>query len=452
MVSCEPEDNPFIQESGMQEGGAVVWRVCALERYAVLATVSNDQPYTSLMAFAATRDLRSLVLVTRRDSHKHENLAENAKAALLIENCTNDPSDTQDAVAITAIGEIEEAIGEERQQLLELFLTKHPYLADFAAGFGVAVLQMLVSRYQIVSQFETVKYWIPTVHGEDLAVTTELPEGAINVVHAGEHSWRFDFPRLTEAAYDQLHSAIALYWEGRDAEAEASLRNLIRRYPEFIDALHHLALLLNYTGRTEEAYKIWQDATLMGLECLPESVITDKDEIPWLFLENRPFLRAYHALGLELRARDVKRLAAKIWERMLSMNPNDNQGIRALAIEAYLSLGEDQKALTVTEHYLDDVMPDTLYGRVLALYRLGQEVAAEEALAVAMHRLPRVAHEIAKKRHRKPRDLREDRVVIGSAEEAYLYWQDAGHLWKQTPGAPDFVRDYLEAHSKIAKG
>ena len=212
-------------------------------------------------------------------------------------------------------------------------------------------------------------------------------------------------------------------------------------------ALHqyHLALLLSYTGRTDEAYDIWYAATQLGLQHLPEAVLKGEEEIPWVFIDNRPFLRAYHALGLEYRMRDAHTLALKVWERMLAMNSDDNQGIRMLAMDAYLTLGKDRDALNLAAAYSDDGTPELLYGRVLALFRLEQQREAEQALARAVQVLPRVAQELAKRRHRKPRDFREDIVSIGSPEQAYLYWQDSGFLWKATPGALEFVRAHLEA-------
>lgn len=98
------------------------------QRYAVLATGDRGQPYTSLMALAATGDLMRIILLTERDTKKHANLESNNRVAILIDNRENSGADTKDAVAVTAIGEAEEIAAKSVANLLELHLARHTYL------------------------------------------------------------------------------------------------------------------------------------------------------------------------------------------------------------------------------------------------------------------------------------------------------------------------------------
>lgn len=50
--------------------------------------------------------------------------------------------------------------------------------------------------------------------------------------------------------------------------------------------------------------------------------------LPWGMLYNRPFLRCLHGLGLCLWRLERSHEAEKIFERILWLNPNDNQGVR----------------------------------------------------------------------------------------------------------------------------
>jgi len=59
------------------------------QRYAVLATDSQGQPFTSLMAFAVSGDLGQLVVLTERAARKFANLTANRRVALLIDNREN---------------------------------------------------------------------------------------------------------------------------------------------------------------------------------------------------------------------------------------------------------------------------------------------------------------------------------------------------------------------------
>ncbi len=127
----------------------------------MLATDDNGQPFASLMAFAATEDLRQIVVLTERTRRKFANLKANRRVALLIDDRENKGSDTQDSVAVTAFGEAKEADSVAGTALLELFLTRHPYLASFAASPSCAIVMVKVSSYVLVSRFERVLEWRP---------------------------------------------------------------------------------------------------------------------------------------------------------------------------------------------------------------------------------------------------------------------------------------------------
>lgn len=153
----------------MADSAATLRQLLDSQRFAVLATESSGQPHTSLMAFAATRDLADVVIVTERDTHKYAHLADNSRVALLIDDRTNKGIDTQTGTAVTALGHAMEAPEPERAELLTLFLAKHPTMADFASSPSCAVVRLRVDVYQIVTQFRNVALHFP---GEAAAVST----------------------------------------------------------------------------------------------------------------------------------------------------------------------------------------------------------------------------------------------------------------------------------------
>ncbi len=123
---------------------------------AVLATQHRQQPYTSLMAFAVTPDLRRIVFATYRATRKYANLLANPRAALLIDNRCNDSADYRNAVAISAQGTVHEVDVDRRTELLNLYLGKHPRLRDFVTAADCALLQLDVECYYVVSRFQNV--------------------------------------------------------------------------------------------------------------------------------------------------------------------------------------------------------------------------------------------------------------------------------------------------------
>jgi hypothetical protein len=122
----------------------------------VLGTHHAGAPYTSLVGFAATDDLRSLLFATGRQTRKHENLAADARASMLVDNRTNRPADFTEASAATAVGIVEEIGADDRADLEALFLAKHPHLESFVRSPSSALLSLRVSVYMVVTRFQHV--------------------------------------------------------------------------------------------------------------------------------------------------------------------------------------------------------------------------------------------------------------------------------------------------------
>jgi nitroimidazol reductase NimA-like FMN-containing flavoprotein (pyridoxamine 5'-phosphate oxidase superfamily) len=132
----------------------------AEQRQAVLATQQGDQPYPSLMTFAATDDLRRLLLVTRRGTAKFANLQANPRAALLIDDRTTHPTGEDAGLAVTATGLVREVAGPDLEPDRARFVARHPELTGFVASPGCALLSLQVERYLIVRGLHDVQEWV----------------------------------------------------------------------------------------------------------------------------------------------------------------------------------------------------------------------------------------------------------------------------------------------------
>ena len=127
------------------------------QRLGVVATDSGAGPYLSLVAFAVTPDLNRLIFLTRRTTRKFCNIESRPQVAMLIDNRTNQPGDLAQGMAVTALGKATELRQGARRERAELFLAKHPDLRSFADETETAVIEIVVSRYIVVSQFEKVQ-------------------------------------------------------------------------------------------------------------------------------------------------------------------------------------------------------------------------------------------------------------------------------------------------------
>ena len=127
------------------------------QRSAALATQQEGQPYLSLMAFAATPDLKEIILATERKTRKYANLLAEPRVAFLIDNRSNIPADTDEAVAVTVLGQAAEARPGERARLRSLFLAKHPHLESFVTSPTCALITVRVDTYFVVQHFQEVQ-------------------------------------------------------------------------------------------------------------------------------------------------------------------------------------------------------------------------------------------------------------------------------------------------------
>ena len=136
---------------------ALVQGLVETQRSAALATQEMGQPYISLMAFAATPDLKTIVMASDRYTRKYANLMVEPRVALLMDNRGNVPADIQEAVAVTVLGEAREAAPAEREQLLSLLVERHPHLEAFATAPSCALIAVRVATYVVVQRFEEVR-------------------------------------------------------------------------------------------------------------------------------------------------------------------------------------------------------------------------------------------------------------------------------------------------------
>ena len=140
-----------------EELSELVRSLLASQRFAVIATQSEGQPYSNLVAFAEADNLRSLLFVTGKDTKKYSNIAANGRVAVLADNRTNRASDLHAAIAITGLGIVEEVATDSKDYLSGIYLSKHPQLEDFLRKSSNALMRVAVTDY-IVASFGIVRH------------------------------------------------------------------------------------------------------------------------------------------------------------------------------------------------------------------------------------------------------------------------------------------------------
>ncbi len=256
-------------------------------------------------------------------------------------------------------------------------------------------------------------------------------EKILKVEHTGDHEWEFAYPPQYDELLDKFEKGIDLWRIGRFRSAKKIYKELIEGFPGFIDAYHHLGLLYEKEGRDRLAFESWLKGYQIGKQAFPRDFTPGKDLLRWGFLDNRPFLRCTHALGLCFFDGGNFAKGIELFEFIISVNPDDNQGIRTILIEGYLKIGNYLSVLDLCDRYRGDISVELTYGEPYALFKMGDKGKATSLLRKAIGLSPKVARELLKKRHKQPVTLFPDRYTVGGDDEAYYYWERNDILWEE---------------------
>ena len=138
-------------------------RTLLLEQpYAVLCTQGGGQPYGSLVAFAASEDLRALVFATPVTTRKYRLLAACDHVALVVDNRSHFASDISHIQAVTATGRahiLENAANAQRWY--QLLIDRHGYMRRFITAETTALIRVDIVRYLHVTRLQEVRQWVP---------------------------------------------------------------------------------------------------------------------------------------------------------------------------------------------------------------------------------------------------------------------------------------------------
>jgi hypothetical protein len=118
--------------------------------FAVLNTVRIGRPFSNLVSFAATPDLKRLVFAVKRNADIHKSIEQNEYVSLLIDNRTNTPGDILHATAVTILGTARESTG-TANDLGRVLVERIPDLASFVFKPDAVLIEVKVSEYILAS-------------------------------------------------------------------------------------------------------------------------------------------------------------------------------------------------------------------------------------------------------------------------------------------------------------
>ncbi len=115
-------------------------------------------------------------------------------------------------------------------------------------------------------------------------------------------------------------------WQG----AVRHMNGLLKKDPRCLDAYTHLG---NWYFEQEDskdlntALNFYKTGVAIGMKSIGNK---ENDVFPWGLIDNRPFMRCLHGLGLCFFRQKKLTEALMIFSKMIWFNPSDNQGARFL--------------------------------------------------------------------------------------------------------------------------
>jgi general stress protein 26 len=124
---------------------------------AVLATNTGTAPYTSLIGFMASTDLKQIYFATLTSTRKYNNITKHSQVSLLIDSRTNrGGEDFKNSSALTILGNAETVPQVQQAEILSLYLDKFCHLQDFTSDPQCALVRINVEKYILVQRFQEV--------------------------------------------------------------------------------------------------------------------------------------------------------------------------------------------------------------------------------------------------------------------------------------------------------
>lgn len=154
---AETKTIPSVTEKGAADVAKKLRALDSRQAFGVLATDEDGRPYTSLISFAVTPDLKTVIFATPKNTRKFKNITNTKDVALLIDNRSNRNKGFVETQAITILGSARPVRrGRSWLEYAGILLKKHPELEEFINASTTALVVIDVKSCIHVGNFQTI--------------------------------------------------------------------------------------------------------------------------------------------------------------------------------------------------------------------------------------------------------------------------------------------------------
>jgi tetratricopeptide (TPR) repeat protein len=243
-----------------------------------------------------------------------------------------------------------------------------------------------------------------------------------------------------ESALDRAQELCFDAWDSEDPRTRIRLaRKALELCPHCADAYVILANEAQSLTRKTDLYRKGVEA---GERALGPAFFKEEVGHFWAASGTRPYMRARLGLAQSLWRAGQRDAAISHFSEMLRLNPNDNQGVRYPLSRCLLLQNRDSDAADILNFYESDGSADWCYTWALMAFRKeGDSDHTRDSLWCAIKSNYHVPAFLLAKRPLPA--VTPEEFSLGYESEAACYAADNLGLWRETPGALDWLTKRL---------
>jgi tetratricopeptide (TPR) repeat protein len=235
---------------------------------------------------------------------------------------------------------------------------------------------------------------------------------------------------------DKMEEAQDLVWDAWDTENPVKRIALAKKAakidPCCADAYNLLAheakdpdKQLGYFMQAIEGFKKRYD----------EKFFEENTDFFWGLVETRPYMRALEGYGQSLWESGKPKEAIETFNAMLTLNPNDNQGVRYLLVSWLFIIGDLKSIRKLLKTYKEGTACMLFFALLLNILEKKDKRVIQKSYNAAVEANKYIVPYLLKKK-KIPAAI-PDRYTFGSKEEAVIYVddEDGAAAWRTHPEA-----------------
>ena len=229
------------------------------------------------------------------------------------------------------------------------------------------------------------------------------------------------------------------------AKGKKSVKQALELDPNNVEAYNYLASI---EKDIDKAIVMYEKAIKAGEKTFGKKFFKEEKGYFWGMIETRPYMRAKAGLADCFYAKKEVDKAIEIYEEMLELNPNDNQGIRYLLSTLLLSKNNLTKfELFIKNNEKEDCAVWNYNNALYHFKKYGQTEKSDKVLLEAYKSNEYVIDYMLG--IKKMPDEQPQYIGRGDENEAISYVNDAWTVWDKTPEALDRLYEFKQKRLKM---